>query len=224
MPTRRCLDEASVSSLYRNRFQNVSWCLYCGDRATTIDHLLPVSSAAELDWSKPATDKYRRLLITLPCCRHCNSVAGGRFFYSFFEKRRFIQNRLREKYSKYLAVPRWSQEELDELGRGLYDYVKRGQDFTEGARLRIMWPRSRPSRKKVKSNVMQPKVVAKKGPFDGHVFPPVPQDQLTPYLPPALAAPRLFDLLDWTEEVYQNLEVPGLVVEKGRLIFKETHT
>lgn len=61
---------------------------------------------------------------TVPACHECNAIAGARVFASFRAKRRFIQRRLAERYRKLLAMPSWTEAELDELSPSLRTHVE----------------------------------------------------------------------------------------------------
>jgi 5-methylcytosine-specific restriction endonuclease McrA len=60
--------------------QRDAWtCQYCGDHATEIDHILPVSQGGK--------NRDKNLVA---CCRKCNLKARVRIFGSFEEKKRYI--------------------------------------------------------------------------------------------------------------------------------------
>ena len=91
-------------------------CAYCGDRATSKDHVLPVVySNAHPDMPTERRD----LLFTVPACRQCNSIASGRVFDSLGEKRAYIHDELRRRNRKLLESQSWSDEDLKELGPSL---------------------------------------------------------------------------------------------------------
>jgi len=90
-------------------------CIYCGVRANTKDHFVPISVVNIL---KEVIDDIQGLFL-VPCCSECNSLAGAAIFNTVAKKRRFIQVKIRIKYKHLLALPRWEQQEIDELGPGL---------------------------------------------------------------------------------------------------------
>lgn len=59
-----------------------SYCVYCGDRAEHIDHVLA--------FSKGGTNEESNLVAS---CAACNMIANGRLFSSFEEKKIFILSR-----------------------------------------------------------------------------------------------------------------------------------
>ena len=78
---RRRQNISAVGRLYRKKFRWCRRCVYCGDQADGIDHVLPVSLAAsrfkEGSTEDPNKRHYRRLLIKIPSCRDCNGLAGN---------------------------------------------------------------------------------------------------------------------------------------------------
>lgn len=148
MTKRRQSDERAIAYLYRHRFRNLSFCLYCGDTATHRDHVFPVSVAAHIDWKSERTFyEYRRLLITVPSCSECNILAHNDLFGSFAEKRKAIHDRLRRKHKKLLSMPLWSEEELDDLSHSLRASVEGSQEALRKLHRRLSWPRQARARK-----------------------------------------------------------------------------
>lgn len=58
---------------------NSPFCVYCGQKATTFDHFIPLRKLLEEDRN-----------FTLPACQPCNSTAGGHFFETFDDKANFV--------------------------------------------------------------------------------------------------------------------------------------
>ena len=94
-------------------------CMYCGEAAIQMDHFLPLSIAA---WT--SEQALSRLKWLIPCCRECNSIAAAKVFLSFGRKRRFIQGRIAERYSRILSMPEWSDDELSSLGPQLRERIE----------------------------------------------------------------------------------------------------
>lgn len=82
-------------------------CVYCGNAANSIDHLLPHSYRADNSLENLA-----------PACMTCNQLVGNKVFYTFEEKKSFI---LEERERKHLnsSPPDidWSEEAEDEIYR-----------------------------------------------------------------------------------------------------------
>lgn len=113
-------------------------CVYCGMTAETRDHFVPRSWRRSFpNWREGA---WRNVPDTLPCCGQCNSIAGAHPFETIAGKRRYVQDRLREKYARLLASPFHSEEDLAALGPTLRSHVEKRE--TERIRLlmRLAWP------------------------------------------------------------------------------------
>lgn len=126
-------DRKRANYLFR-RIENDGVCVYCGDRANTLDHFYPLSMAARLyDLGLRAT----KGKVLLPACVECNSIAGHRLFRTVGAKRRFVQQRLREKYARIIRIPRWDDDDLEELGCLLQTHVRGGLNRKEWILARI---------------------------------------------------------------------------------------
>lgn len=99
-----------------------------------MDHFVPVSVAFVL---QDLTDFTGRFL--LPACQECNNLAGSTVFGTVAAKRTYIQTRLKDRYHSIYYMPNWSEEELDEMGRGLDGYIRTSQLYREWIHRRINW-------------------------------------------------------------------------------------
>ena len=73
---------------------NTRKCTYCGEDATTKDHIIPVSFyTANKRSGRNFTPLYNRDNL-VDSCQQCNSIAGNKIFDNVDEKRDFIQQRL----------------------------------------------------------------------------------------------------------------------------------
>lgn len=110
-------------------------CIYCGLRATTKDHFVPISVVAMLAAANaPVTGKF-----LLPCCGECNSIASNSVFRTVAAKRRYIHDRLRRKYAAVLGMPEWSERERDELGWTLRSHIEAGMAQKSVLEQRLAW-------------------------------------------------------------------------------------
>ncbi len=133
-PMARRSDYARFHRTYRF-IENERICVYCGARATTIDHFAPLSVVSIL--SDIATRKDGRYL--LPACGECNSTASNRMFRTVAAKRRYISDRYREKYRRVLAAPVWEQREIDEIGYELRSVIEKNERLRAYISARIQW-------------------------------------------------------------------------------------
>lgn len=100
-------------------------CAYCGDTATDREHVVPRCSAL------PS--------FLVPSCSECNSIAGGTLFSSPADKAAYIKKRLRSRFAKDLSTPRWSQEEIEEMGPGLRPQLLLVEERRAWVEKRISW-------------------------------------------------------------------------------------
>ena len=98
-------------------------CAYCGEPAGEREHVV-ARCHNEPTW-------------LVPTCRECNAVAGGKLFYTFVEKRTYIHERLRKKYSSVLRTAEFDREELAEMGPGLRGLIRSASTAREIIRQRL---------------------------------------------------------------------------------------
>ena len=112
-------------------------CIYCGQPANSVDHFIPSSFLEDI--SDLEVDVPHQEL--LPACLECNSIKRDRVFDTIREARRHIHARLREKYHKFLEIPDWSEDELEELGYSLRQAVRRSLLERDRILARLAWRR-----------------------------------------------------------------------------------
>ena len=96
-------------------------CAYCGNMAQSEDHIPPLKWMYAL-----GSDHFRKrkiLCILVPACRECNSSLSDRKIFNLKDRCAYLLGRYSRKYRRFLRGQKWRQEELDELGRNLRDYV-----------------------------------------------------------------------------------------------------
>lgn len=129
-----------MKKAYRNRFNygskfidNNGVCVYCGNRANTLDHFVPLAvlyMMGEIGGGER---------VTLECCSECNKIAGSHVFKTVAEKRAYIHGNLKERYHVLLKTPEWSEDELDEMGYNLRHYITENLQCQEWIRDRLKW-------------------------------------------------------------------------------------
>ena len=90
-------------------------CTYCGDLATTVDHVIPVS------WSSGKKRKRRRLDLPglkVPSCGDCNSRLTDRPIFTIVERKDFIAVELEKRWTRRRQV-QWTEDDLAGLGPNL---------------------------------------------------------------------------------------------------------
>lgn len=109
-------------------------CAYCGERYTDIEHLVPHSWFEKV--SAKAGDYWTWLL---PSCSECNSIASDQLFATPRNKREYVQKRLIARYDFAFISEQWTQEEIEELGPNLRQYVSANQAKAENIRERVKY-------------------------------------------------------------------------------------
>lgn len=106
-------------------------CVYCGFWAETKDHLVPRGWSGDVD---------RSWVFTVPACRECNLGIGSKWAPTITERRSVAHKFIRRKYRRHLAQDRFTQEDLDEMGRNLRSLIESGMQVGELTRKRLAWP------------------------------------------------------------------------------------
>jgi hypothetical protein len=106
-------------------------CIYCGMPASTKDHLLPVTMTG---------DTVRKFVAVVPSCIQCNSAIGDRVGYRVTERRAEAHRCIERKNRKLLVAPRWTEDDLDELGPLLRFHVEDSVVRREVVEHRLSWP------------------------------------------------------------------------------------
>lgn len=113
-------------------------CAYCGLPSTDREHVIPKSFTQALsDMDEVLPER----LYLVPSCRECNSMSGSKVFENVTQKRRYIHQRIRERYQKLLRMPTWTDGDLEELSPDLARYVRHGLQFKDLISSRLTWPR-----------------------------------------------------------------------------------
>jgi len=87
-------------------------CIYCGQPATQMDHVIPFSLVSDepFHW-------------VVPACGSCNGILSDRALHSVPSRARFIAKRLRKANRKALRSVVWDYEELADIGHGLQSHI-----------------------------------------------------------------------------------------------------
>jgi len=110
-------------------------CAYCGEYALVKEHLVPFSFMRAKTSKGSPNDNFWTWI--LPSCEECNYIASDQVFLTPLAKRKFIQARLAARYDADLAVDLWKDEEIEELGPGLRQYVGACQARSTVTRWRV---------------------------------------------------------------------------------------
>lgn len=100
------------------------YCFYCGQSADTLDHVPPLSL---MDIYTQETRKKKRIPATLvPCCSECNSALSNRNLPTVMDRLMYLESYYEAYFKKQKA--QWTEEEIEELGSSLREYVRHKQD------------------------------------------------------------------------------------------------
>jgi len=108
----------------RNQVIYDKFCSYCGDMATSLDHLVSYSS------QMPGPRKYRHDIATgglIPSCHDCNMRLGNRCgSVEIHIRAAFVLGRLMKssKMKRIMNLASWSRSSLDELGPTLRSKIE----------------------------------------------------------------------------------------------------
>jgi hypothetical protein len=115
-------------------------CVYCGVPAQGEDHVIPQSyMAAMSDVMSPLDITLRAWGHTVPCCQQCNSMLGASALHTVAQRKSLVKERLRHKYARELAVPEWTQEEINALNGRLREHVVAAQARKVLIMRRLRW-------------------------------------------------------------------------------------
>lgn len=87
------------------------FCHYCGMPALALDHVPPLNALPSL------LMEYDKLnYLKVPCCNECNIIGADHPHLDIIERQKYIKQKLKEKYQKYIKSPDWEDYEIEELG------------------------------------------------------------------------------------------------------------
>ena len=81
----------------RKMFSRYS-CVYCGDTAEDLDHVVPHSYTSYFS-NVPRSYKKSEVV---PCCKRCNTYLGNKMFLFIGERASYLYSRYTVKYKKIL--------------------------------------------------------------------------------------------------------------------------
>jgi hypothetical protein len=80
--------------------------------------------------------------LIVPCCKDCNVILGNKKYFTLRQRKSYIAEYLRSKYRSIRAIKEWEDEEIDELGDGLRNFISSNSDFRRFIERRISWAES----------------------------------------------------------------------------------
>jgi hypothetical protein len=117
-------DRHLIETLYADVYKRIagldqSVCLYCGAPKQLYDHVPAISETHKRGTETLRKEGVRFLLV--PCCADCNSTLGARSLWFIEERFDYLIKATDRTLNKLGAY--WRKEEINELGRGLRDFI-----------------------------------------------------------------------------------------------------
>lgn len=97
-------------------------CVYCDEKAQSLDHVPPLSYLDTLN-----IDKYREMggkFLLYPCCLECNMLLGDEQLVTLYDRLSYLHDKYERRLNK---IVKWEQSEIKQLGRNLKTYVQARQ-------------------------------------------------------------------------------------------------
>lgn len=132
---------AVADSHYKLKFKGYPYCVYCGQIATCLDHVFPLSVASLLNLNYGSVRKELfQGLNKVPCCYECNTLIVDFPFVSIAEKRKAIQKLLKKRYKSILKAKYWNEDELFGMSKNLKESIKQSYQNRRVMEQRVNWP------------------------------------------------------------------------------------
>ena len=93
-------------------------CFYCGLPAPTVDHVPPLNKVADL------LMEYESLnYVKVPSCQECNGLASDYPHLDIHTRQKYIKQKIKKKYLKYIKSADWEDDEIEALGDRLQQHI-----------------------------------------------------------------------------------------------------
>jgi len=134
-----------LSSIMDKHYMNANYfkknkCVYCGSPSNDIDYVPPVEQAYAFGKNFMETN-YGAEFLKVPCCNQCNQkILRNKELMTIKERKKEVYKYLcKEKQN----TPKWTNDELGELGYTLSTKVIPLQNYQESLGRRIYWAKSK---------------------------------------------------------------------------------
>lgn len=109
--------------IFRIALHEEGWtrCFYCGAPADTVDHQPPLSRVCDYEALGLANERYVKVL----ACRECNTLLMDSLQDTLIDRHDELKIRLRKKYDRYMRLPNWTEDQLDEMGTLMRKEIRR---------------------------------------------------------------------------------------------------
>lgn len=104
----------------------------------SVDHVPPRSVRAII-LQEGAQNRWP--FVEVPACLECNCFLGSRPPWSLAERKVVAKQKIKRRYARFLAIPKWTPEELEKYPkRGvLRGYIDEGIILRDATELRLKW-------------------------------------------------------------------------------------
>lgn len=113
-------------------------CTYCGQVSDTLDHVPPlnmvyIKAEVGLECEGP--------FVKVPACSECNMLLGKVHKVSIKERRAHIKDAIKKKYKRFLKIPNWDEDELEDVDPAFARDIRASVHFANHVRARLRWMR-----------------------------------------------------------------------------------
>ena len=124
--------------IYRETGRYGDPCTYCGQVSDTLDHIPPLVMVGAMASTGANLDAP---FIKVPACHECNSILGAVNRMRIRDRRAHVKDALRKKYKKFLRIPNWDEDELEEVDPAFAREIRASVNFAKHVRARLKWHR-----------------------------------------------------------------------------------
>ena len=117
-------------------------CYYCGMPASTKDHVIPkaILKTFDIQFNSESLHQYiKNRTLLVPSCRECNNLLGATIQESLTARKAYLKKKLKQRYKKVLKMPKWTEEELNQMGKNLRSSIIASMNEKELIKKRIAW-------------------------------------------------------------------------------------
>ena len=116
---------------------NQGRCIYCGDAATSEDHVPALQWIYALGTDYFNSKKIQPLKV--PSCSRCNAWLGTKPYHTIRQRKGYVASKLRSVSEKILASPKWELDEIEEMGYNLRAILSDAEAVKLYLARRISW-------------------------------------------------------------------------------------
>ena len=126
---------------YLNPFKGLTVCYYCGDPASTIDHVPPLDFVDA--YGSDHCVRYDIDMVKVPSCSECNRHLGNRPLLTLRDRAEFIYDDISRTYKRIIELPDWTADEIDGMGDGMRGTIEEEQVKKQWVESRLTFIKTR---------------------------------------------------------------------------------